>query len=83
MLGGGKQGREVKRFVQHPRKTLERKAEDLRGHGTGQPSRETISWCRHSKKPGAYVSCQPGRQAPGISWVVTAANCPGTVSNET
>lgn len=85
--GGGKQGWEVKQFVQHPRKTLERVAGDLPGRGTGQashePAFEAISRRRHGKKPGAYASCQPGRWAPGFSRVVTAANCPGTVSNET
>jgi len=87
VLGGGKQGWEVKRFVQRPRKTLEREVGGLRGYGTGQPSHEpafeTISWRRDGKEPGAYASCQPGRWAAGFSRAVTAANCPGTVSNET
>lgn len=76
---GRKAEREVKFFVLHPRKSLGRKVGDFTAWG----SRETILWCRHSRKLGAYVSCQPGRQAPGISGVVTAANCPETASNET
>lgn len=87
MLEGGKQGREVKRSVQHRGKTLEREVGDLQGCATGQPSHEpafeAISWCPHGKKPGAYASCQQGRWALGFSRVVTAASCPGTVSNET
>lgn len=34
MLGGGKQGWEVKRFVRHPQKTLGREGGNLNGHHT-------------------------------------------------
>lgn len=51
-------------------------------HPSHEPAFETISWHGDGKELGAYVSCQAGRWASGFSWVVTAANCPGTVSNE-
>lgn len=53
------------------------------GQASHEPAFAAVLQRSHGKKPGAYASCQPGRWAPGFSRVVTAANCPGTVSNET